>query len=106
MNETQFQDALIDLLHLSGFLCAHFRPAMKANGQWVTAVSADGAGFYDLVAIGHHRCLFIECKGKYGKLSPAQEIWKSAAESCPGIEYYQWRSTDSLERIASILRRR
>ncbi len=104
MNETQFQDALIDLLHFCHYKVAHFRPALTQQG-WRTAVAADGAGFYDLVAIGHGRCLFIECKGKYGKLSPEQESWRAMAEACSKVEYYLWYSNKNLEEIAKILRK-
>ncbi len=48
--EADFQAQVIDLLHLHGWVVAHFRPARTAKG-WITPVAADGAGFLDLLAV-------------------------------------------------------
>lgn len=91
--EAEFQQKVIDLLHLHGFRVAHFRPAMTKDGRYITAVAADGAGFTDLVAVGHGHCWFIELKTATGRLSNAQSEWATALLDC-GMEYYLWRPSD------------
>jgi hypothetical protein len=67
-----------DAARFTGWRIAHFRPARTRDG-WVTAVSADGAGFPDLVMV-HPRAgvWFVELKSKRGRLSPEQVEWRDA----------------------------
>lgn len=77
--EQDFQQQIIDLAHLHGWKVAHFRPAMKKDGTWVTPVSADGKGFPDLFMVnpGHRPpAIVFEVKSKKGALpSPEQYDW-------------------------------
>lgn len=74
--EAQFQDAVADLLRMSGWKVNHQRPGRTADG-WNTATSYDGVGFPDLLCL--HPNLgwvwAIECKAEGGRLSEAQEQW-------------------------------
>lgn len=77
MTEAELVDSVIDLAQRLGFLVAHFRPAMLADGRYRTAVQGDGKGFPDLVLVrdSSPRLLFAECKSETGKLTVEQEEW-------------------------------
>jgi len=74
MTEAEFQTQVIDLAHLYGWRVAHFRPAMTKSGRWVTPVSADGAGFPDLVMARRGFKIFAELKVG-AKLEDEQRKW-------------------------------
>jgi len=76
MRESEFQDQVIELAHLHGWLVAHFRPAQTAKG-WRTPVSADGKGFPDLVMARRGYKIFAELKVN-AKLSDDQRLWLDA----------------------------
>jgi hypothetical protein len=67
---------------------------MTKRGRWVTAVSGDGVGFFDLVMIRGPRTIFAELKSEKGKLSHEQNKWIVTAKECPGVEVYVWRPSD------------
>lgn len=92
MNETELQDAVIELARLLGYLVAHFRPA-KTDQGWRTPVQADGKGFPDLVLVGRGRVIYAELKNDVRKLEPEQRVWLDALHVC-GAEVYVWRPTD------------
>lgn len=97
MSEAQLMSAVIDLARLLGYRVAHFRPAQTAKG-WRTPVSADGAGFPDLVLVlPGARLLFVELKSEKGKLSAEQEAWMADLRSVSwDTEEYVWRPADWL----------
>jgi len=49
-------------------------------------------GLSDLIAMGHGRILFIECKTPKGRLSDAQHFFGAEVERNNGV-YLIWRST-------------
>ena len=100
MKEKDFMAQVIDVAHANHWLCAHFRPAMMANGHWVTAVQADGKGYPDLTLVKPPRVLFVEVKGDDGRMSPEQVVWIGNLKSCPGVETYVWRQKDADEVIS------
>jgi hypothetical protein len=75
ISEAELQTAVIDLAHRLGWRVAHFRPAQNSRGAWRTAVSADGAGFPDLVLARKGRVIFAELKAKNGRIGHEQEAW-------------------------------
>lgn len=105
MTEAQFQQQVIDLARLYGWLVAHFRPA-RVGDSWRTPVQADGAGFPDLVLVRGDRLIFAELKGERGALSTSQHVWidrlrevAAAVEAHTGplrhtIEVHVWRPSD------------
>lgn len=111
MTEAQLQKAVMDAAKFYGWLGAHFRPSQTKSGSWATAMQGD-IGFPDIVLVRAPRVLFVELKSEKGKLSDAQEVWRSALEDCehdaqahmmtgqcrPGyfapIEYRLWRPDD------------
>lgn len=91
--EAQFQSAVIDLARLRGFIVAHFRPSLTQSGRWATAVQADGAGFPDLVIVGHGLVLYREIKTDRGRLSTAQIRWLAELEDADQ-DVDVWRPRD------------
>ena len=89
VTEHELQDAVIQLARLLGWRVAHFRPAMTAHG-WRTPVSADGAGFPDLVCAHpkQRRLLMVELKAADGRLSVEQAEWLAALDGI--CEVYVW----------------
>jgi len=92
MTERDLQAWVIVLARLLGWRVAHFRPARTAHG-WRTPVAGDGAGFPDLVLVGHGRVLFRELKAGRGRLRPEQEAWLSALRSS-GADAEVWTEAD------------
>ncbi len=83
--EEEWQKQVVDLARLLGYRVAHFRPAKTAKG-WRTAVSADGAGWPDLVLV-RERTIFLELKREQGKLSEDQAVWIRSLHAA-GAEIY------------------
>jgi len=100
LTEADFQKQVIDLAHLLQYRVAHFRPA-KTDRGWRTPVSADGAGFPDLVLVGRGRVIFAELKSDKGKLSEDQKAWVNALRS-NGAQAYVWRPSDMDEVVATL----
>lgn len=103
--EAEFQAAVIALAQLCNWRVAHFRPARTADGGWRTAVSADGAGFPDLVLVRGQQLIFAELKTERGKLGPEQAIWLDALLGVAGATRFVmaalWRPSDwpAIEKI-------
>jgi hypothetical protein len=100
--EDPWQETVIELAQLTGWIVAHFRPAQTAKG-WRTAVSADGKGFLDLVMV-RERVIYAEIKSETGKLTPDERKWMTALSQA-GQEVYVWRPSD-YDRIVEILKRK
>lgn len=100
MTERDFQQAVIELAHLGGWKVAHFRPALTKHG-WRTPVSADGAGFPDLVLAKAGQIIFRELKAAKGKLTPDQIAWGETLHLA-GADWAVWRP-DMLDQIAEEL---
>lgn len=98
--EAHFQQQVIELAHLLRYRVAHFRPAQTKHG-WRTPVSADGAGWPDLVLV-RDRVIYAELKAAKGRLRPEQEAWQQALIAA-GAEHYVWRPSD-FDLIAAVLR--
>ena len=101
VTESEFLSQVIDLARICGYRSAHFRPAWSGRG-YRTPVQGDGAGFPDLVLVGHGRVIVAELKRETAA-GPGleQQAWLDAFRSA-GIEVHVWRPRD-LEWIASVL---
>jgi len=86
----EIMDRVIDFLHLKSFHVAGFRPGMKKDGSWVTAVIGDGKGFPDVFAVRYHPqyigLLVVEIKTENDEQSPEQKQWQIWCEEA-GIPY-------------------
>ena len=96
-SEKLFQEAVIKLAQMNGWLHFHPAPSQVRPGVW----RSDGKGFPDLVLAHPVRGLiFAELKTAKGKVSDDQVVWAAALR--PHVEVYVWRPQD-LERIAQRL---
>ena len=76
MTEAEFMQQIIDLAHLYSWHVVHFRPAWSKDGKrCMTAVSADGAGWPDLVLVKSNHLIFWEVKADKGRVSVEQLAW-------------------------------
>ena len=97
ITEAQWQEQVVDLAHIHGWIVAHFRPAQTAKG-WRTAVSYDGKGFFDLVLARRGVVIFAELKTQRGTLTDDQRKWFNEVTGS-----YIWRPND-LEAVKGLLR--
>lgn len=93
--EADLQQAVIDCAHLFHWRVAHFRAAMT-RGRWSTPVSADGAGFPDLVMVRGGQIIFAELKAAKGRVRTEQTVWLNALllADGPTVRTYTWRPDD------------
>ena len=91
MSERDWQDQVIVFARLRGWLVAHFRPALTSKG-WRTPVTADGAGFPDLVMV-RDRVIVVKLKSETGRTTAEQARWLAALEAAHA-EHYVWRPSD------------
>src|SRR5436190_21301303 len=92
-DEQSFQTVVVEVARLAGWRVAHFRPARTKNG-WKTPVTADGAGWPDLVLVRPPRLIFAELKSETGELRPNQTEWLDVLRLLPSAETYLWRPKD------------
>jgi hypothetical protein len=105
MKESEWQKKVIQIAHGLGWKIAHFKGVAmrRQNGTvfFCTPVSADGAGWPDLVMTKGKRLIAAELKVGYNRVSDTQKGWlTSLAET--GVETYVWKPTD-LEEMSKIL---
>ena len=93
ISESELQSAVGELAQTLGYLVYHPRPALSRSGNWTTAVQFNGAGFPDLVIVGHGRILFRELKSARGRASRAQRVWMVALRAAGG-DVDIWTSAD------------
>lgn len=97
LTEAEFQLQVIDLAHLRGWKCAHFRSVkvQRADGQthYQTPVMADGRGFPDLLLLRGERMLVVELKVGRNTCSDAQTAWLLAFRAA-GMLAVIWRPED------------
>lgn len=97
MSEAALEAAVLDLAGMTGWLRAHFRPAMLPGGGWATHMSGD-TGFPDLVLARPRRLAIVELKDSRGKPSPEQVRWLDILETVAGdeVDVCLWRPADWL----------
>lgn len=97
MKESDFQNTVIELAHLYGWMVAHFRTAriQRKDGSvyYATPVQADGEGFPDLIMLRGLEMVIAEIKSDKGILSEAQRDW-IAAWGQVTKDVYVWRPKD------------
>ena len=95
ISEQEWQDQVLDLAHLYGWLIHHCRPAQNRSGRWSTPIQGD-PGFPDLVLARGGRVVFAELKNQQGRLNINQTVWQNAIAGTwlQGAEWYCWRPAD------------
>lgn len=97
-SEKLFQDQVVQLARVCGWLTFHAVPHQVRPGVW----RSDGRGFPDLVLVHpRHGVLFAELKTLKGRMTPDQVKWQQNILAS-GHQYHLWRPND-LERIAALL---
>ena len=96
ITEAAFQDAIVDLAVLTGWLVFHPRPAMVRDGTYVTAIKGH-PGYVDLTMVhaGRGLACFVELKSRIGRLSVEQAAWGNAMRAA-GLDYRVLRPSDWL----------
>ncbi len=82
ISEKEFLQQVIDLAHLTGWLCYHTHDSRRSC-----------KGFPDLILVRGTQLLAAELKSEKGRLSPAQQQWLDAL-SAAGVEVAVWRPSD------------
>lgn len=97
MSEAALEAAVLDLAGMTGWLRAHFRPAMLPGGGWATHMSGD-TGFPDLVLARPGRLAIVELKDSRGKPSTEQVRWLDFLETVAAeeVDVCLWRPADWL----------
>jgi hypothetical protein len=92
-DEASFQAVVVQTARLAGWRVAHFRAAKTSKG-WRTPVTADGAGWPDLVLVRPPRIIFAELKSETGELRQRQAEWLDVLRLLPQVEVRLWRPAD------------
>jgi VRR-NUC domain len=92
-DEQSFQSVVVEVARLAGWRVAHFQAARTAQG-WRTPVTADGAGWPDLVLVRPPRLIFAELKSETGQVKPLQTEWLDVLRLLPQVEVFVWRPSD------------
>jgi hypothetical protein len=101
ITEAEWQRTVISYAQAHGWLVAHFRPAMVGD-KHMTAVTADGAGFPDLVMARGGAVVFAELKRETGRPTKEQDRWLGELSNidaeCEGTHMVRlWRPSDQDE---------
>lgn len=114
-SEAAFQDKVITLARLRGWVVHHCRPCRTEKG-WRTAITGN-AGFPDLVLAREGHVIVAELKSARGRLSDAQAYWLAQLSNTdpdewqtgdltirflPALTVAVWRISD-LKNIAEVL---
>lgn len=91
MTENELLAAVLDLAKVLKWRVAHFRPAKTERG-WRTPVSADGAGWPDLLLV-RQRVMAVELKSDKGRVTREQADWLIYLHLA-GVETHVWRPAD------------
>jgi hypothetical protein len=81
-SEDELLRQVVQLAGLRGWHCYHVRRSDVAL--------TTGAGFPDLVMVGHGRVIYAELKAERGRLSPDQERWRDSLLEA-GADWRLWR---------------
>jgi VRR-NUC domain len=103
VTEAVWQQQVIELAHLLGWVHMHVRRTIGKGNKWTTATSVKG--FPDLLLWheGQQRVMAVELKTETGKLTVEQtEVLRSLGAA--GMETYVWRPSD-LEAAQAVLAR-
>lgn len=93
ISEKDFQQQVVALAILHGWMVHHVRPGMSSKGAWMTQVQGH-SGFPDLVLMHPERgVIFAELKTVKGRVSVNQLDWLRGLDHA-GAETYVWRPTD------------
>lgn len=98
-NEAAWQHTVMTVLQSHGWVAFHINASIVGTGadgrpRYATAVTSQGRGFPDVLAIRYSRMVLIECKAQRGVVSMAQQQWHARLALVPGVEVYVLRPGD------------
>jgi hypothetical protein len=98
-NEADWQATVMAILQAHGWTAFHINASIvrvTSGGQrtYATAVTSQGRGFPDVVAIRAGRMVFIECKSERGIVNAEQHLWHQRLSAVAGVEVYVLRPSD------------
>lgn len=102
--EEEFQQQVIDLARLRGWLVSHFRKVriQRRDGSvyWQTPVGAEGKGFPDLLMIRETKLIVAELKVPPNTTTPEQKHWLTCFRKAGALAFV-WMPEDwpEIERI-------
>ena len=105
-SEAQFQQAVVDLAQLKGWLVHHARPARTKDGGWRTPIQGD-KGAPDLLMVNERtgRLILAELKSELGRPTGDQLRWGRALMAGCGPNCYRlWRPSDFPEIVVELSR--
>ena len=83
MTEAQFQDAVVQLAQLTGWLVYHTFDSRRSQ-----------AGYPDLTLVKGRRLVFAELKSQAGRVSAEQQQWLGALRAANPASVFVWRPQD------------
>lgn len=98
-SEADWQATVMAVLQAHGWTAFHINASIvrvTTGGQrtYATAVTSQGRGFPDVIAIRGHRLVFIECKAQRGAVNAEQHLWHQRLQLVAGVEVYVLRPSD------------
>jgi hypothetical protein len=93
MKESHFQNSVIMLAKLHGWLVMHTRAVEIRPGVWKTPLTGH-PGYPDLTLAHQYRgVIFAELKSDIGRISTTQKAWHETLTAA-GAEVHVWRPKD------------
>ena len=83
MTEAQFQEAVVQLAQLTGWLVYHTFDSRRSQ-----------AGYPDLTLVKGRRLVFAELKSQAGRVSAEQQQWLGALREANPASVFVWRPQD------------
>jgi len=99
MLERDFQNAVVELARLGGWLVHHTRTVQIAGGGWSSPCL--DKGFPDLTLVKRERLLFAELKTETGRLTLEQIRWLEALRDT-GADARVWRPSQWNEIVETL----
>lgn len=100
-SEAEWQQTVMATLQLGGWVCFHInasivRASPDGIRRYATAVTPQGRGFPDVIALRGPRLVLIELKTERGVVSREQSAWHQRLRLVPGVEVYVLRPSDAI----------
>lgn len=92
MTEKEWQDVVVKLLKLHGWLVFHPFDSRKSE-----------AGFPDLTCVRDGRLLFIELKAMKGQATPEQRAWLTMLEGVKVVDAFVLRPANDLSEFTALI---
>lgn len=97
ISEDAFKGRVMQTAVLYGWRVCHVRPALKANGKWVTPIEGH-VGLPDLILARDGAVILAELKSSTGRTTDDQRKWLAAA----GTNGRLWAPADWPEVLAEL----